>query len=255
MKVSETKATCNNCLRARDKRFPYLYEENLKCCTFVPFIPNFAVGGILTEKLDGYRIVEEFIDENRFALPLGLFPDFDYQYRFNHKKQKDFGNREDLLCHYYDRQKNRCSIWEFRGVVCTTFFCRSDYGQAGQNLWTEVNNYLSYVEMALAEDCLVMKDFSPRDISDQLVFLNKREFTKKEKTQKTIAEKDLKPFWNGYKNPKQFYMACYELAQKQDRHSFKEILGEQGLNLEKKVLNSWKLAQQTKSGIKCHLSK
>lgn len=237
--IAETKATCDNCLRARDKRFPYSYEANLKCCTFVPFIPNFAVGGILAQKLDGHKVIEKMIEESRFALPLGIFPDFDYQYRFINKKQHDFGNRKDLLCHYYDTEKNRCSIWEFRGVVCTTFFCRSDYGKSGQNLWTEMKEYLSYVEMALAEDCLVMKDFSPRDISDQLVFLNKREFSKAEKTLKSIPANDLKPFWNGYKDVQEFYLSCYELVQKQTRKSFREILGEQGLNLEKRVIESY----------------
>jgi Fe-S-cluster containining protein len=237
--ISETKATCDNCLRARDKRFPFSYEPNLKCCTFVPFIPNYAVGGILKEKSDGHKVIEKIIKENRFALPLGIFPDLDYQYRFTTKKNEHFGNREDLLCHYYDKEKNRCGIWEFRGVVCTTFFCRSDYGKSGQDLWTEMKEYLSYVEMALAEDCLVMKDFSPRDISDQLVFLNKREFSKSEKTQTTLPAKELKTYWNGYKNPLEFYISCYELVQKQNRSTFKEILGEQGLKLEKRVLQGY----------------
>lgn len=239
LNISETKATCDNCLRARDKRFEYTYKANLKCCTFVPFIPNYAVGGILKQKLDGYQRIEKMILDRRFALPLGIFPDFDYQYRFNSKKKKDFGNREDLLCHYYDIDKNKCSIWEFRGVVCTTFFCRSDYGKAGQNLWTEMKDYLSYVEMALAEDCLVMKDFSPRDISDQLIFLNKKDFTQVEKTLKSLTPTELKPLWNGYKDAKEFYLSCYDLVQKQNRTSFKEIIGEQGLNLEKRVLQGY----------------
>lgn len=237
--ISETKATCDNCLRGRDKRFPYTYEANLKCCTFIPFIPNFSVGGILAQKLEGYKIIEEMIARRRFAMPLGIFPDFEYQYKFSNKKQTDFGNREDLLCHYYDRDKNQCSIWEFRGVVCTTFFCRSDYGKSGQNLWTEVNNYLSYIEMSLAEDCLVMKDFSPRDISDQLVFLNKKDFTATEKKMKSLTEAELKPYWNGYKDAAEFYLSCYELVQKQNRTTFKEIIGEQGLKLEKRVLQGY----------------
>lgn len=237
--ISETKATCDNCLRSRDKRFPYSYEANLKCCTFIPFVPNFAVGGILKKKLDGHKVIEELIYDRRFAIPIGIFPDFDYQHRFLTKKPKDFGNREDLLCHYYDQDKNRCSIWEFRGVVCTTFFCRSDYGKSGQNLWTEMKEYLSYVEMCLAEDCLVMKDFSPRDISDQLVFLNKREFTKKEKSLKSLTAAEMKPLWNGYKDPVEFYISCYDLVEKQNRTTFKEIIGEQGLKLEKRVLEGY----------------
>ena len=236
--IQETKATCNNCLRARDHRFPYSYKPDLKCCTFVPFIPNFAVGGILVQKLEGHQLIQDFIAEKRFALPLGIFPDFDYQYRFQNKKKEAFGNDKNLLCHYYDQERNQCSIWEFRGVVCSTFFCRSDYGKNGQNFWTEMKDYLSYVEMALAEDCLVMKDFSPRDISDQLQFLNKTEFTATEKTQKKLAAQELKAHWNGYSDPIEFYKSCYKLSEKQTRTSFKEILGDQGLKLEKKVLES-----------------
>jgi Fe-S-cluster containining protein len=239
LKISETKATCDNCLRSRDQRFSYTYKENLKCCTFVPFIPNFAVGGILSENLDGAAIIKEMILQNRFNLPLGIFPDLDYQYRFTHKKKKDFGNEEDLLCHYYDKEKNRCTIWQFRGVVCTTFFCRSDYGKSGQNLWSDMKEYLSYVEMALAEDCLVMKDFSPRDISDQLVFLNKKDFNHLEKNKTYLTDAELKPFWNGYKDQIDFYISCYELVKKQNRRSFKEIIGEQGLKLEKNVIQAY----------------
>ncbi|MFN3453486.1 MAG: hypothetical protein ACK41T_00900 [Pseudobdellovibrio sp.] len=233
--INETKATCDKCLRARDKRFPYPYKENLKCCTFVPFIPNFAVGGILSEKLEGADLIYSFIKEKKFTLPLGVFPDFDYQYRFQNKSKQDFGRDENLLCHYYDKKQNRCSIWKYRGVVCTTFFCRSSYGAKGNVFWESVKDYLSYVEMALAEDCLVMKDFSPRDISDQLFFLNKTEFNKSEIKQKTISEKDWRLYWNGYSDPVSFYISCYDLVKKQKRSSFKEIIGEQGLKLEKNV--------------------
>ena len=45
----ETKATCASCLRSKDKRFSYLYKENLKCCTFHPYLPNYAVGALLSD--------------------------------------------------------------------------------------------------------------------------------------------------------------------------------------------------------------
>jgi len=237
--VKETKATCHNCLRARDQRFEYTYNPQLKCCTFIPFLPNYAVGGILSEKIQGYEIILELIAHRNFILPIGIFPSFKYQAQFLNKKKADFGNDAHLLCQYYDRNLNHCSIWKYRGVVCTTFFCRSDYGVKGLNFWDVLKDYLSYVEMALAEDCLVMKDFSPRDLSDQLDYLNKREFKKNELNKTALTVNEYKKYWNGYVDPEQFYISCYELVKSQNRHSFKEIIGLQGLKLEKMVLESF----------------
>lgn len=244
MNIQESKATCHNCLRARDQRFKLTYKENLKCCTFVPFIPNYALGALLTENISGQAKIRQMIADRRFALPLGLFPDLNYQYKFTTKKENEFGNNPDLLCHYFDTDQNQCSIWKYRGVVCTTFYCQSSYGQLGKDFWSEMKDYLSYVEMALAEDCLVMKDFSPRDISDQLIFLNKTDFNNQEKKQKTLTAEQHKTLWNGYSSPEDFYISCYKMVQKLDRSSFKEILSQQGLGLEKNVNHQWNKVKQ-----------
>lgn len=238
--VIETKATCDNCLRSRDARFEYKYKAELKCCTFFPFLPNFAVGGILHKKLNGKSLVQHKISRQEFSLPIGLYPTLKYQYEFQNKKTKHFGTRADLLCPYFDKQSENCSIWEFRGTVCTTFYCRSDYGKKGLQFWDTLSDYLSYVEMALAEECMVMLDFSPRDISDQLCYLNQKEFTLKQKKQITLNEKEMKSYWNGYKNPEDFYLMCYSLVQGLTRKQFQDILGSQGLQLEKYVIDLYK---------------
>lgn len=178
LNITETKATCDNCLRSRDKRFAYTYKSDLKCCTFHPYLPNYAVGALLSSpvKTPGIEKIESKIKKLEFALPVGIVAPFDYQFLFLNKDEEQFGNDKALLCPYFDKSLNRCSVWQYRGVVCTSFFCRSDYGQNGQKFWAVLSDYLSYVEMALAEECLVQLDFSPRDLSDQLFYLNKREF-------------------------------------------------------------------------------
>lgn len=235
----ETKATCANCLRSRDKRFSYPYKENLKCCTFHPYLPNYAVGALLSEttKTIGIKKIEQKIRERQFALPLGLMAPFDYQLAFLSKDETDFGNRSDLLCPYFSVSDNQCSIWQYRGVVCTSFYCRSDYGQNGQKFWAVFSDYLSYVEMALAEECLVQLDFSPRDISDQLMYLNKRDFSSDEQQQKAIAADIDFKLWNGYADKIDYYKKCFAIVQNMDRNHFKEILGQQGLELEKEVID------------------
>ncbi|MGZ3691062.1 MAG: hypothetical protein ACXVAX_06150 [Pseudobdellovibrio sp.] len=239
LNIDETKATCNNCLRSRDKRFAYTYKANLKCCTFHPYTPNYAVGALLSDKnkTSGIQKIEAKIANREFALPIGLTAPFQYQFTFLNKDEEEFGNNENLLCPYYNKEQNQCSVWMYRGVVCTTFFCRSDYGQDGQKFWAVMSDYLSYVEMALAEECLVQLDFSPRDLSDQLYYLNKREFEQEETEQTQLDVKTDKALWNGYPDKVEFYKKCFELVKNLDRTQFKEILGNQGLELEKEVLD------------------
>lgn len=236
--VTETKATCENCLRSRDKRFAYTYQNNLKCCTFHPYTPNYAVGALLSSEITtvGIQKIRSKIANREFALPIGIVAPFDYQFAFLNKEEEQFGNDKNLLCPYFDHQANRCSIWQYRGVVCTSFYCRSDYGQSGQKFWAVLSDYISYVEMSLAEECLVQLDFSPRDLSDQLFYLNKREFEPEEVEQKKIDEKNDKMLWNGYADKVDFYKKCFAIVKNLDRNQFKEILGHQGLELEKEVV-------------------
>jgi hypothetical protein len=239
LNVTETKATCDNCLRSRDKRFSYTYQAHLKCCTFHPYIPNFAVGALLTENLvsPGLKKLKSKIERREFAFPVGVMAPFDYQFKFLSKEENDFGNDVNLLCPYYDTEKNKCSVWQYRGVVCTSFYCRSDYGQDGLKFWAVLSDYLSYVEMALAEECLVQLDFSPRDLSDQLLYLNKHDFEAEEAVQSALAVDIDKKLWNGYDDKIEFYQKCFAIVQKLDRNQFKEILGSQGLELEKEVID------------------
>lgn len=236
LNITETKATCHDCLRSRDQRFAYNYKPNLKCCTFQPFLPNYAVGGILVEKLNGADRILEIIKNKDYSLPIGIFPNLVYQQKFTEKNKTDFGNRPDLLCKYYDQKENQCSIWTYRGVVCTTYFCTSDYGKSGQNFWKKMNDYLSFTEMALAEDCLVLKDFSPRDISDMLVYMNFSDF--KFRGQYQLTPSKYKKMWNGYQDEVDFYKSCYNLVKNHSRTDFKKILLVQGLNLEKEALKA-----------------
>lgn len=245
LKIHETKATCDNCLRARDQRFQYLYKNNLKCCTFFPFLPNYAVGGILAENLPGAELIKKQISAREMTLPLGLFPTPQYQYDFFNKGKKDFGRREDLLCPYYDKTQDNCQIWKYRGVVCTTFFCSSSYGQKGKLFWSELSDYLSFVEMALAEDNLVCLDFSPREISDQLQFLNMKQWSESQKTQRSLEKKEYKRFWNGYDSEIDFYLKCFELVRNQDRQYFSGLLGSAGVQLEKMVFKAGKVLGAT----------
>lgn len=240
MDVTETKATCDSCLMSKSpvpaaKR----YQENLKCCTFYPFLPNYAVGAILSEPnlKKGREVVENIIRDRRYSLPIGLVPPLPYQMEFRKRKPGDFGNIKEWLCPYFNKSENQCSIWNYRGAVCTSFYCKSSYGRAGKSLWAGVSDYLTYVEMALMEETLIRLDFSPRQIGHCLMYVNREKASKAELKMWSLPEETARLHWRDYyKDQLGFFIKCYELAKGFDKKAFKEMMGEQGEKLESALL-------------------
>jgi len=245
---NEQKADCLNCsMTAENQRrssskklIDISYQAHLKCCTFHPFQPNFLVGGLLTTgriKTSALHSIENMIAKRSYALPIGLLPSVPHQVEFNHRKKHEFGNREDWLCPYFDKAANNCGVWKFRGAVCTTFFCKSSHGKKGLEFWDAANNYLTYVEAALMEEALVMLDFSPRQISDNLAYLNRFEASDKELKMKVLPLGLAKELWNGYfEDQAGFYKKCFAIVSEMGLKEFKLAMGDQGQMLEKELL-------------------
>jgi len=243
--LTETKATCQDCAMAplkRGVRARITYEPHLKCCTYEPFLPNYLVGSVLLQAQrfpQGVAALRRKISTREYALPLGTAPRVSFQVEFNARKEGEFGNREDWLCPYYQTQTQNCGIWKYRGAVCTSFFCKSDYGSKGLGFWEKLSNYLSYVEMALAEECLVELDFSPRQISEQLQYLNRQEASVQELLSPSLAPKNWKSLWNGYDSDIEvFYKKCAQKVQAWDRARLKEAIGEAGAEIETQLKKS-----------------
>lgn len=245
--ISETKATCDNCLMSKtpipkEKR----YREDLKCCTFYPFIPNFAVGAILAEDrhVKGRKVMQDLIQKNQYSLPIGLVPPIKYQMAFKKRKPHDFGNIESWLCPYYDKQASGCSIWSYRGAVCTSFYCKSSYGRSGKKYWGLISDYLTYVEMALTEEALIRLDFSPRQISESLDYLNREKASLEESKSWSLSVRAGKKLWRDrYGAHEEFYIKCYEIVKGFDRRDFKEMIGELGENLQNRVLAQYRILE------------
>lgn len=227
----ETKATCNSCP---------VYAADLKCCTFHPYLPNFTIGALLSQPDLGSEVaisvIRSKIKNREYSLPLGLVAPPSYQITFNQRKKNEFGWRKDWLCPYFDPVHNNCGIWRWRGAVCTGFFCKSSFGAKGLRFWDELSNYLTYVEMALMEEALVMLDFSPRQVADLLGYLNRQVATKSELKSSRMSEKKARALWNGYyDNQEEFFKKTFQIVSGLDRKSYRELIGEPGQHLEKNL--------------------
>lgn len=233
--VFEEKATCDNCLQA-----PKKYKADLKCCTFWPFIPNYVVGAILASEkkrhLEAKKIIRKLIQDQGFVLPLGIPAPPWYQKEFKTKKKEIFGQNKNYLCPYYDKNQNQCGIWEYRGSVCTSFYCESSYGKKGQEFWYSLENYLSYLEMGLAEEALVYNDYSPRDMNEQLAYLDIDFKVQKISLMKKMSLLKLKKIWkHNSENKEDFYIKAYHFVSSLTAKHRSEILGSLGLELFEKL--------------------
>ncbi len=247
-KVTETLATCGDCAMTKEKQGKKkpVYQPDLKCCTYEPFMPNYLIGAILKDPhLPGGDVVRKKIKDRNYSLPIGMTASLAYQVNFNHREYEDFGNKREWLCSYYNKEANNCGIWKQRGAVCTTFFCKSDYAKKGLTFWQRLNEYLTYTEMALMEEALVHMDFSPRQVSGMLDYLNRHEATEAEMKAKVLPLAQAKKIWNGYfDEQEEFFIKCHHIVSSMDRGQYREAIGLIGEDLEQKLFESLVKIQQ-----------
>lgn len=239
--IVETRATCDSCAMVQGRtRTRLTYKENLKCCTFFPFMPNYLIGEWISQSAGlESPVLTKLASNPEVALPLGFVAPVKFQQVFALRKEGEFGQREDWLCPYFDRVANNCGIWRHRSVVCTTFYCKSTAGSAGQRFWKLLGDYLAYVEQALVEEFLVMKDFSPRLTNELLTYLRAHE------TEVPPMDENLwKRLWNHYEDPREFYIGSYKFVDSLSKKQFKEILGEFGENLLQKTYTAFERARE-----------
>ncbi len=242
--LNETKATCHDCLRSKKcSSLKEYFRADLKCCTYQPFLPNFIVGAILSDpeiSEPTKKLITDRIESDQFVLPIGLFPSFSFQVEFTNRDLHQFGQTESWLCPFFNKVENQCNIWRYRGSVCTSYYCESNHGAKGKKFWKNFESYFSYFEWGIMEEVLVYKDFSPRQISDQLQFLGVREATEKEMAMQSIPPQAAQKYWNGYYEDKvKFFKDSYEFVLALKRKNVNEIKGSQGNILEDEVMKSY----------------
>jgi hypothetical protein len=147
----------------KDKLF---FHPVLKCCTYLPEIPNFSVGRILEDSdpqsIAGRRTVEGRIKRGIAVSPLGLRADARARLLYDAGIEHGaFGRAEALRCPHL-LADGRCGIWRFREAVCTTWFCKHERGATGYNFWQSLRELLRLIEQSLALWCLLQLDFPPQ---------------------------------------------------------------------------------------------
>ena len=175
----ETKATCDDCAMCAKPgdevaAAALSFDPSVKCCSIVPELSNFLVGGILDANgadavaLQGRASIERRISEGVAVTPLGLFkpPVFKLIY---HNIDSAFGRSQTLRCPHYVEEAGRCGIWRHRGSTCATWFCKHVRGALGMKFWRgSLEPLLNLIENDLAQWCVLKVGLDAEALEDLL---------------------------------------------------------------------------------------
>jgi hypothetical protein len=167
----ECNATCDSCAMCQVKgptasyyTASYYFDPSVKCCSFIPNLPNFLVGRVLSDDdpaaLPGRMTVEKRIKEGVAVTPIGLGmpPAYSVLYR---NSEETFGRSRNLRCPHYIEDGGRCGIWRNRESTCATWFCKHVRGDIGFTFWRgPLLQLLRVVETQLARWCVSEHQFS-----------------------------------------------------------------------------------------------
>lgn len=148
----ETRATCADCPMCEVPGQPppataYPFRADVKCCTTIPVLPSFLVGGILREDGPGARTVRDRIAARAAVTPLGLGPPASARI-LGEQGVNLLGRSRTLRCpHLVD---GACAIHAHRNHRCATWFCKHERGAVGQTRWAAVGDLLRTLEGELA---------------------------------------------------------------------------------------------------------
>lgn len=162
----ETKSTCSNCAMAapagtviNEKNANDFFDPNLKCCTFLPTLPNFLIGRVLLDDdpatAQGRATVHARIRAGLAVTPLGMGEPAVHSLLYAEGAASGFGHSKSLLCpHYLPDDEGKCGVWKNRNAVCVTWFCKHERGATGKNFWTALQQLLMTAEKDLSVWCV-----------------------------------------------------------------------------------------------------
>src|SRR5438132_6724241 len=122
----EKVATCDDCVMCKSGAVaPLSFHPELKCCTYVPELPNFLVGRILSDAdpcgTAGRASLVARICDGVAVTPLGVGRSPSLERLYSQSGSDLFGRSAELRCPHYQPDSGRCGIWRHRNATCATW--------------------------------------------------------------------------------------------------------------------------------------
>lgn len=232
--VVETRATCDNCAMCDQGQLAPVamdyFRPDAKCCTFFPTMSNFAVGAILAdtseELAEGRKRLRARIASRIGVTPRFIAPPRKYNVIYASARGAGFfGRAKSMLCPYFDEENDgRCTVWQYRDAVCSTYFCKYTAGKPGWEFWEAMKGYITYVERMLAR--FAAQAIDP-DVSEPPQ--DRLSLTKEDVEDLPPNDADYARFWGNGKwvgREEEFYIACYKKVRALPRGEFAQNVDE-----------------------------
>ena len=225
--LRETVATCGTCIRcAPGVEFPFFAAS--KCCTHVPFLPNYSVGETLQAGGQAADVVRARL-RTLSAWPLGLRPTPQEETLERRRGPEGFGVDDRVVCPFLI--EGQCSIWSSRPAVCASYFCETSYGDNGRSLWRRVRAYFAFVETTLAGEALAQMGFLEDEIA-----LSWRWLPRKEGVPGAFSPADQRSAWLEFDADRaSFFLRAAAIVAGLSATHVQDLLGEDGRRLWKDV--------------------
>jgi hypothetical protein len=163
MPGGEPRATCHDCAMCERPSAPPRvvppFDPVTQCCTYVPILPNFLLGRILTAPdvdAAGLASVRARVASGVAVTPLGV--DWPHQAaELYSSTEQNFGRHPDLRCPHHLTAADgtgRCGVWRHRNAICATWFCKHERGETGRLAWKALRDVFAAVEHGLAWHCV-----------------------------------------------------------------------------------------------------
>jgi hypothetical protein len=247
---AETNATCDNCAMlppegeaAALAQPEVFFNPRVKCCTYIPALPNFLVGRILADERPdmsrGRQSTLARLEQAEMANPLWLERVSTYDFKYTYRK-KFFGQLDEMVCpHYIDEAGGLCGIWLHRNGVCTTWFCKHIRGDVAYRFWQALRDLFIQVEDELAQWCALeldiplhavrnLREYKPRGETIRLLEI--------EQAQPNLSVDTHRKIWGDwYGRETDYYIACGRLVEKLSWADVLAICGPQANTLARLV--------------------
>src|SRR5262245_25747140 len=107
------------------------FDPEIKCCTYLPPLPNFLVGRIPADDREDMAHGCSSVDARLIAgvevTPLGFGVPAPYTLLYGNARDA-FGRARGLRCPHYVSEGGKCGIWRHREAICATWFCKRERG-------------------------------------------------------------------------------------------------------------------------------
>jgi Fe-S-cluster containining protein len=158
----EPQATCDDCAMCPSHGSTpgvseLYFNPESKCCTYIPELPNYLVGRILSDSdpalAHGRNTVRARLQAGAGVTPLGIDQPVTFEVLYRAAPGL-FGRSQTLRCPHYIEEGGRCGVWRHRPSVCATWHCKHERGMVGKVFWKALHQLLCGVQRALARWCV-----------------------------------------------------------------------------------------------------